>query len=133
MKRIIIAGGRDFNDYQLAEREFILCTDNLQSHQVQIVSGGAKGADTIGEALHVKYNTNLAVFPAQWEVLGGVPCVIGYRNGKAYNKLAGINRNKLMAQNADMLLAFWDGKSKGTKNMIDEAKKLKLEIKIVGY
>jgi hypothetical protein len=59
----------------------------------------------------------LKIFPAQWSI---------------YGKGAGYIRNREMAQYADALIAFWDGKSKGTKNMIDEAKKQGLIIKVGG-
>ena len=55
------------------------------------------------------------------------------KNGKEYNVLAGHNRNKKMALFSDALIAFWDGKSTGTKNMIEEAKKLDLQVRIVKY
>lgn len=57
-------------------------------------------------------------FPAKW---------------KEYGKAAGFVRNSEMADYSDMLIAFWDGKSKGTKNMIDNAKKKKVKVKVVKY
>jgi len=96
--RVIIAGGRDFNDLELLTR---VCDEILQnSTNVTIVSGCANGADKLGE-LYAKLKCyEVTRFPADWETHG---------------KSAGILRNKEMANNADALIAFWDGKSKTTK------------------
>lgn len=118
MLRIIIAGGRDFNNIELAEESLLRNTETCLSDEVAIISGGAKGADSIGEALAVKYNTNLWKFPAQWD---------------QYGKSAGYRRNMIMAENADLLIAFWDGKSKGTKHMIDIAKAEKIPVEVINY
>ncbi len=118
MKRIIIAGGRDFHNYSLADNALAEITKGIHPGDVQLISGGAKGADTIGEALAQQYKTNTAIFPAQWD-----------KHGKS----AGYIRNSLMADNADILLAFWDGKSKGTGHMIDLAKLKGLEVHIINY
>ena len=119
MLRVIIAGGRDFVDTenQIEIEMTQLCMEH-ELEDIQIVVGGALGADALGEAFARKHNTNLAIFPAQWEV---------------YGKSAGYRRNKMMADNADVLLAFWDGKSKGTKHMIDLAKTKQLKVIVVNY
>lgn len=112
--RVIIAGGRDFNDYET------LCNvcDNLIPQESEIVSGGARGTDKLGERYSKDRGYNLIVFPADW---------------KTYGKGAGHIRNKQMAEYGDMLIAFWDGESKGTKNMIDTSKKLGLKVLIQKY
>jgi hypothetical protein len=71
-----------------------------------ILSGGAPGPDLYGEAFAEINTLKLERYPADWEHKG---------------KIAGAIRNKQMAENADALIAIWDGKSKGTKNMIDLA------------
>jgi len=118
MKRIIIAGGRDFNNMEILRNALEVNTTGLMANTLQIVSGGARGADSLGERLAREHRTNLAVFPAQWEQHG---------------KSAGYIRNELMAQNADMLIAFWDGQSRGTEHMINLARKYQLEVHIVNY
>ena len=118
MKRIIIAGGRDFNNADMVEACLHMHTKGLQPGDVQIVSGAARGADSIGMEIAKKYETNLAIFPAQWNTHG---------------KSAGYKRNVLMAENADMLLAFWDGNSRGTKHMIDIAKQKGLVVEVFNY
>ena len=55
------------------------------------------------------------------------------KNGDKYWKLAGLHRNELMAKEADACIVFWDGKSTGTKNMIDLAKKYKLKLRVINY
>lgn len=114
--RIIVAGSRDFNDYDLLKNKldhYLSLLDN-----VVIVSGGAKGADNLGEEYAVEKGLKLVMFPADWN---------------AHGKSAGYIRNKQMAEYATHLIAFWDGKSKGTKHMIDLAKEYNLKIKIVNY
>jgi YspA, cpYpsA-related SLOG family len=115
-ERIIIAGSRNFNDYQLLYGEVEKYLDgNLD---VVIVSGAAKGADTLGERYAADKGIPLKRYPADWA-----------KNGKA----AGPIRNEQMAQNADTLIAFWDGGSRGTKNMIDVAQKHGLLVKVIYF
>lgn len=116
--RIIIAGGRDFRDIEKVEEVFFQHFNELWPEEITIVSGGARGADAIGERLARAYNTNLCVYPAQWE---------------KYGKAAGYKRNAMMAANADVLLAFWDHKSKGTRHMIDLAGSAGLRTIITRY
>lgn len=112
--KIIIAGSRNFDDYTLLEQ---FCDKILQNvkEEVEIVSGGAKGADRLGEKYATERGYSIKVFVADWA---------------KYGKSAGPIRNEQMAKYADGLIAFWDGKSRGTKNMIDLAKKYKLKIRI---
>lgn len=116
MFRVIIAGGRDFNDYLTLKK---YCDHVLQDKgEVIIVSGKANGADKLGEQYAKEKNYPIAEFPADW---------------KTYGKSAGFIRNAEMAKYADALIAFWDGKSKGTKNMIDTAQKENLSIRTYQY
>lgn len=102
--RVIIAGGRDFHDYDVVLKAIANSGFNIE----QVVSGGAKGVDALGERYATENDKLLAVFMADWN-----------RNGRA----AGPIRNGKMAEYADALIAIWDGKSKGTKNMIETATK----------
>jgi hypothetical protein len=105
--KTIIAGGRDIHDYQLV-------LDAIKESQFPIsivVSGGAQGIDTLGEKYAHEMVLPLHVYEADWE-----------KNGRA----AGPIRNRKMAENAEALIAVWDGKSRGTKNMIETARKLGL-------
>jgi len=112
--KIIIAGGRTFNDYELlcqnCDKAFSLQTE------IEIVSGTANGADKLGEKYAKEKGYPIKQFPADWDKFG---------------KSAGYKRNEEMAKYADALIAFWDNKSKGTKHMIELAKKYGLKVKVV--
>jgi hypothetical protein len=105
--RVIIAGGRDINDFDLV----LDAVEESQFEITTVISGGARGVDHMGEIFAEEMNLNLKIFRADWET-----------NGRA----AGPIRNRKMAENADALIAIWDGKSRGTKNMIETATKLGL-------
>ena len=146
MIKIIIAGGRDFDDYTLMLNSlievFLKIKDEghyLHKDIVEIISGGAKGADALGEKIANNHKIKLTKFPAEWDNFEDETCKIRYNKfGEPYNVLAGFNRNIKMAQYAKdsdlgILLAFWDGKSGGTKHMIDTAKKNGLDVHIIKY
>lgn len=124
--RIVIAGSRDFNDYELLKREVlnIVKYDNRPKDYVKVISGGARGADTLGERFAKEFGLEVKRFIPDWESIG---------------RRAGYIRNAEMAKYSvedgsdGMLIAFWDGKSKGTKHMIDLANKYELEVHIVNY
>lgn len=118
MFKVIIAGGRDFDDYRLLcmKAHSLLCS--YINSEIQIVSGTAKGADKLGERYAKENYISLKQFPAEWS---------------KYGKSAGYKRNVQMAEYADALIAFWDGKSKGTKHMIDIAIDLDLDIRVIRY
>lgn len=114
--KVIIAGGRDFRDAGLLRIECDRILDGITD--IEIVSGTASGADILGE-LYAKFKSfNIKRFPANWDL---------------YGKGAGFIRNSEMADYADMLIAFWDGKSKGTKNMISVAERKGLTVHIIKY
>jgi hypothetical protein len=112
--KTIIAGSRTFNDAHLLK-------DKLDSYRkehtiTEIVSGGAAGADARGEAYAILNGINIKMFHADWE---------------AHGKAAGPIRNRQMAEYADVLIAVWDGQSKGTKNMIEEMNKRKKPVFLI--
>ena len=124
--RIIIAGSRDFNDYELLKKSAIeiITKKTMLPDLTRIVSGGARGADTLGERFANEMGLEISRFIPDWDGLG---------------KRAGYVRNAEMAKfaveddNDGMLIAFWDGKSRGTKHMIDLAKRYGLEVHVVNY
>lgn len=120
MLKIIIAGGRDFNRPKLIEEALLKATVGLTAEDVMIITGGARGADYLGDQLAKSHGTNRSIYPAQWT-----------KHGKS----AGYKRNELMAQNADMLLAFWNGNKtcSGTYHMIQIAKQKGLKLVVVDY
>lgn len=113
MYKIIINGSRDFNNYtylRLMLKEYIM-TNQINPELIEIISGGAKGADTLAIKFAKEYNLNYKVMNADWN---------------KYGKRAGIIRNAEMLtyaiSNPDdiaILISFWNGTSKGTKHMID--------------
>jgi hypothetical protein len=111
--RLIVAGSRTFTDY--ARLSAVL--DRLLGTKVpEIVSGGARGTDALGERYAREHGLKLTVMPADWET-----------NGKA----AGPIRNRQMAEYGTHLVAFWDGASPGTKHMIDAALDRGLSVRVV--
>jgi len=105
--KVIIAGSRDITSYKrikiaIANSEFVIS---------EVVSGNARGTDRLGERWARENNILCKRFPANWD---------------KYNKQAGYLRNVKMADYADALIALWDGKSKGTKHMINIARRKNL-------
>lgn len=117
MFRVIIAGGRDFQDFDLLSKTMDHLLSNIND-SITVVCGMARGADTLGEQYAKARGYLVAYFPADW--------------GK-HGKSAGFIRNSEMAENADALVAFWDGKSRGTRNMIEIAKKRGLKVRVKRY
>lgn len=115
--RVIIAGGRDFNNYENLASAMDLYLTN-QKKKIVIVCGMAKGADMLGERYAKERGYEIAYFPAEWN---------------RYGRSAGMVRNIQMAYNADAVCAFWDGKSRGTKHMIDTAIERNLPVTIFRY
>ncbi len=109
--KTIIAGSRGITQEAILDIAIANCPFIITS----VVSGGARGVDKLGETFSKKHHLPLYLYPAKWDLFG---------------KSAGYIRNKEMAENSEALLAIWDGSSKGTKHMIDLAKKYKLTIYI---
>lgn len=116
--KIIIAGSRSFVNYPVLEEYCDKIIDLLDCSDIIIVSGTAKGADKLGERYAQNKGFKIAQFPADWDKFG---------------KSAGYKRNEQMALYSDVLIAFWDGSSKGTKHMIDLAKKHNLKVFVYEY
>jgi hypothetical protein len=110
--RTIIAGGRDVHEYWLVDYAV------YQSGFVisQVISGGARGIDTVGEA---------------WAMVNGLPVEIHYADWDRYGKAAGYKRNSKMADVAAQLVAVWDGNSRGTGNMIKIATERDLKVHVL--
>ncbi len=104
--KIAIVGSRKFNDYE-ALSSFIF--ENIKLKDIDLViSGGAQGADNLGSLFAYKNNIEKKIFPAEWD---------------KYGPRAGFLRNVDIIESADVVFAFWDGKSKGTQHSINLAKK----------
>lgn len=123
MTRVIIAGSRNFNDYD----KMLKVLDEIGIHlintidKIEIVSGHARGADSLGERFAKSYGYPLKIFPANWD---------------KYGKAAGAIRNEQMAKYASeadrgILVAFPLDESRGTRNMIKLAKQYGLEVDVI--
>ena len=107
--KVIIAGSRDIDSMPalleaIAESGFEIS---------EVVSGGARGVDTLGELYALECGIPLRQFKAAWDILG---------------KGAGYMRNAEMAVYGEALIALWDGQSKGTAQMIEKARQNGLQI-----
>ena len=117
--KVVVAGGRDFTNYNLLKEK----VDNILSqkkltHKILILSGKSIGADCLGEIYALENNIEILSYPADWDKFG---------------KKAGVKRNAEMINDADALIAFWNGSSKGTKYMIDIATKKGKMIRVINY
>ena len=102
--KLAVIGSRDFPSQYLVERIIY----ELPA-QLRLISGGARGVDTWVELTAKHHNRWIDVYSANWS-----------KHGKS----AGFVRNNQIIKNSDLVLAFWDGKSRGTKHSIQLAKYL---------
>lgn len=124
--RLIIAGTRDFDDYSFLCKkvdEIIgSCKSKHPAAAIVVVSGTARGADLLGERYAKEHGYRVRRFPADW---------------KLYGKQAGFVRNRQMLDFAKerngILVAFWDGFSRGTKNMIEISESVGLDVRVIRF
>lgn len=117
--KLIVAGGCDFADVELMSRVIYAMADvEYADRAISIVSGMASGADALGYQFARQHNVKVYEYPADWKRLG---------------IRAGFVRNEAMGRDADSLLAFWDGKSRGTNHMINFMKKLGKPVTVINY
>lgn len=120
--KLIVAGTRSFNDYELLRS--VIAQLFMKRHcwiidwNEEIVSGGAPGADTLAVRYATETGIPFKVFPADW---------------KKYGRSAGPRHNRQMAEYADAAIVFWDGKSRGTQNMIQQMRELGKPVEVVIY
>lgn len=98
--KIAVVGSRTFDDY---ERVKEILTPRIP---FVLVSGGARGADTLADKFARENGLATMIYPARWE---------------KYGKRAAYIRNKKIVEEADLVIAFWDGKSRGTEMTINLA------------
>lgn len=115
--RVIVAGSRGLNDYKIVKK-YLDKIFGRWNKEITIISGGARGADKLGEKYARENGLKVRVYKADWE---------------KYGKRAGYIRNEKMAEVGDILIAFWDGESRGTKNMIDIMRKNGKKVIIIRY
>lgn len=117
--RLVVAGSRDFNNYDLLCSSLDEVVNNLKSeYNITIVSGTANGADKLGEKYAYKHGIKIERHPANWGRFG---------------RGAGPIRNAEMVKTSDGVVVFWNGESSGAKNIIDCAKAENHLIKVVKY
>ena len=116
--KVAIVGGRDFTDYERLVDDMDILRSSLDYPNIIIVCGEARGADLLGRRYGEELGFEVESFPAEWDKFG---------------KSAGYRRNVDMAVRADRVLAYWDGKSKGTKHMIDIVTKKGKELWVRSY
>lgn len=109
--RTIIAGGRKVWDPRKLYEALSKCGWSV----TRVVCGGAEGADSLGE---------------EWAKSVGIPVDYYLADWSKYGRKAGMIRNKEMSENAEALIALWDGESKGTANMINLAKRKGLRVHV---
>jgi len=98
-----VIGSRGISNYEIVE-------DVLKKYTISsIISGGATGVDTLAEQYATKNNIPLTIFKPDW---------------KQFKKAAGPIRNRVIVDESEQVVAFWDGKSKGTLDSITYAKKI---------
>lgn len=113
--KLIVAGSRDLADYTLVHTRLHYLLHDIDHKRITIISGTARGVDRLGERFAAQYDMTLLKMPANWDKFG---------------KSAGYRRNEEMAKRANACVIFWDGKSKGTKHMIDLAKRYNLHLRV---
>lgn len=110
--RIIIAGSRDIDNYQLIVKNVELFLDGILPTDIEVICGEARGPDTLGRQWANERGIAVRSMPADWDGLG---------------RSAGHIRNDAMAKVATHCIVFWDGKSNGSLGMMKLAKKYKLK------
>ena len=116
IKRVAVAGCRHYENYEEAKKYIDFCIGEIRKQYPLIfVSGGCRGADALGEKYAAENGFKTEIYPAAWE---------------KYGRAAGPKRNKKIAEISDYIICFWDGKSKGTKSLIQFAEKAGKPVKI---
>lgn len=116
--KIAIVGSRKFKDRDFVENRI---PEILRTSKYILISGGAKGIDSWAKEMADFLGCKSIIFKANWKDLSHPDAVI--KNGKygQYDAMAGFRRNQVIVDEADKIVAFWDGKSSGTKDTIDRA------------
>ena len=133
MKYIAVIGSRYWNDYDFFLDKIRHYTKNIKE-DITFVSGAAdSGADALIKKFCEEHDVPLIEYPAAWtDIEGKQPYEIGTRkDGTKYYKSAGFDRNISIIAKADFVLAFWNGRSNGTKHGIGLAKGTGKPLRIV--
>lgn len=112
--KLAVVGSRSFCNEEKLENTL----ESIKDRVTMVVSGGAKGADSLAES---------------WAKKNGIPTTVFKPDWQKYGRGAGVVRNRDIISNCDECVAFWDGKSKGTKSSIDLCKKLNKKVTVISY
>lgn len=119
MFKIVVAGSRGFNNYNLLKKKLDQLLKNKKKEEIEIVSGHCPDSpDVLGEDYADEKGYKKQLFPADWD---------------KYGKSAGYIRNYDMAKYADACVVFWDEKSNGSRNMIYSAKVRKIQLRVFNF
>ena len=112
--RVAIVGSREFTDFERLELEILkrISVEKIE----KVISGGAKGADTLASQFAGKHKIPLLEFKPDWA---------------KYGKGAGLMRNTQIIENADIVFAFPTATSKGTRDSIRKAKEKGKIVKVI--
>ena len=132
--RVVIYGGRDFSDFnKLTHYLDRMLSSKMVTHNIIIVSGRAKGADILGEKFANLRGYKVEVHKADWNNIDVVGAVVKSNARGMYNAVAGHMRNDVMADECDVGVGFWNGKSAGTKDMTKRLADRGKPCKVVAY
>lgn len=120
---LLIAGSRGYACYPDFKRRMDKLFKKVDHTKIHVIEGGARGVDRMGRQWAIDNNIPFTTYPADWDTHG---------------KKAGYVRNEQMAEIATHAVIFWDGKSPGTKNMIEllnvyNVKYVVVKVKLDGY
>ncbi|MGG5599594.1 DUF2493 domain-containing protein [Myroides sp. C8-3] len=116
--KVAIIGSRKFTDFQLLNTTVTTYCKANNIVPITIVSGGAKGADTLAEQFAKEHDLEMKIFHPEWERLGRQACSA---------------RNTQIVAYADFIFAFWDGTSPGTKDSITKAEQMGKKLIVIDY
>lgn len=131
--KLLVAGGRNIKSEEIvmtALNDFFEEHDEFLIEDTTLINGKAPGVDSIARNLFKSNGYKYEDYPANWKDFSE-PCIVKKNNLGEYNALAGMKRNTTMSGVADILLAIWDGKSTGTKDMITKMENLGKPVYII--
>ena len=130
--RLIIAGSRSFEDAEFLEQRLETLCARWKPEQILGISGGARGADTLGEAWCKRRGIEVARYDAAWERTDAPRATLRTHNGRDFNSAAGRDRNATMAVGATHLVAFSTDTTltPGTADMVRTAQRMGLAIRV---
>lgn len=115
--KVLIGGCRHYNDYaSFCDQVKRIISEVCINDSIIIFSGHCSGVDMLGERYAEENGYRVELFPAEWD---------------KYGRAAGPVRNRQMVEKAELVIAFWDGRSKGTRSLIGYAEKLHKTLRIV--